>query len=181
MGHPRGVATFRVRPGLGARAAAACAPQVTAYAQEVGSEVRRRAPDGKAWLTSEDERVRPSHRDTGDDTQPDGIPGNLRYQLPRYRGKTKEAGVDLGREPRDPALPLDQRINCRCESVDLPGAVARAVTVTPAVVAGLHVRAAVSVKYPRVAESENPDPEDEGGGWFRGAAQTVAARRRAAR
>lgn len=106
-------------PGLGSRVAAAVRPDVKRIADDVGAALRANAPDGKTWLTAHDERVRPSHADT------DGqeIPGNLRYQLPKMayiRGHRAEGtaryitttGYDLAREPGDPDLPIEQRINC---------------------------------------------------------------------
>lgn len=157
--------------------------------EQVAAKAAESAPDGHLWVTHADERVRPSHAAT------DGqlIPGNLRFRLPKSvyvrkgRGPDGRAinpaggwkvvpGVDLARQPRDPALPLHQRIRCRCRLVPVPGAVASGVRVSPARAVGTRVAGQVVVMFPRVAESEFPDGADGGGGWLRGAARTVAAR-----
>jgi hypothetical protein len=175
-------ARFRADAALASRIAAACQPHVQRIAEDVGTAVRRTAPDGKTWVTSHDEKVRPSHVHT------DGqeIPGNLRYQLPRYtyirgshgQGYADTGQVDLAREPRDEALPADQRINCRCVSVPVPGAIARATRVDDVHAEGPRVVGAVTVHYNRVAESEYPDGEDHGGGWAAQAVREAAARLR---
>ncbi len=146
------------------------APAVDRLAEEVRDEGRRRAPDGKVWLTARDERVRDTHVRT--DSQE--VPANLRYALPSVTG----VGVDLARVPRDPNLPIGNAINCRCDSVPLPGVIARALHKSPTVVAGTRVRAEVTCEYHRVVESEFPSDGDSGGRWLGGAVRDVASRSR---
>jgi hypothetical protein len=181
------MATAQIAPGLAERAAAAVTDRVRAYADEVAAEVRRNAPGGKGWLTSHDERVRKSHAAVDalqhDPNLPGEIPDNLRYQLPKMTyvrrvGWEITGGYDLAREPRDPNLPPEQKMQCRCESVTLPGAVARATRTGDVSIQGQRVTTDVTVTYPRIAESEHPDSGDSGGGWFRRSALDVAARHR---
>jgi hypothetical protein len=148
-------------------------PRVDRILERIRDRAQRAAPPAKAWLTYEDDRVRPSHRATHGQT----IPANIPFRLPkmfyerRGRGPDGKAinpgggykvvpaglGYDTAMEPRDPDLPLEQRIECRCESVELPGAVARAIVATPVTVAGRRVSGRVEVTFPRIAESEHAD------------------------
>ncbi len=168
-------------------------PAVNRLAEMVESAARRGAPDGKGWITYEDERVRPAHADA--DSQI--IPANLRYQLRRqeyvrgsgrgrrpsvpgfYRLAPASTGYDLAREPRDESLPQDQKINCRCESVDLPGIVARSIHASQAVLSGSRVTAEVSTRFHRAAESEFGTAQDPGAHFMAGAVHAAAVRLRA--
>ncbi|MET7335925.1 hypothetical protein [Nonomuraea sp. NPDC005650] len=145
-------------------------------------EVRRHAPDAKEWETSENESVRPSHAEA----HGQNIPANVPYRLPKavYVRKGRDGenaaggwktvpGWDLADKPRDPGLPLHQRIRCRCESRGLPGVIAKAVTRTPVAVGRSRVSAKIQVSYPRIAESEF---SEQGGGWLATAARAAAAR-----
>lgn len=164
-----------LRPDLDAVVARQiAAPAVTELLDRVRAEAAAAAPDGKAWQTAGDERVRPSH-EAADGQE---VPANLRYQLPRAGHTTLGAGVDLAREPRDPSLPAEQERNCRCASAPLPGAVGRTMHATPVTVDGARASGRVTGTYPRIGESEYPDSGDSGGGWARAALRTVAAETR---
>lgn len=146
-------------------------------------EVRKHVPDAKSWETSEDERTRPSH--AAADGQ--NIPYNVPYRLPKqvYVRKGRDGqnkaggwkltpGWDLADKPRDQRLPVHQTANCRCQSQRLPGAIAKAVTRTPAAVGSSRVSSKIMIKYPRIAESEYAE---RGGGWLAAAARAAAAAR----
>lgn len=168
-----GMARVELAAGLDALVARRFAqPAVRRTLAELEAETRRRAPAGKVWLTAHDERVRTSHVAT------DGqeVPGNLRYRLPKPGRTDTDLGVDLARRPRDPDLPIGNRIRCRCGSLPLPGAVARHVRAGDVQVLGAHVSGRVTVTYPRIGESEFPEHPDVGGGWARAALREVAAR-----
>lgn len=157
------------------------APRVNRLAERVAEEARLRAPDGKRWVSVGDDRVRPSHRHTHGQL----IPDNLRYRLPRIISVLGQAdlvrpGYDLGRVPRDAELPAYQRDGCRCGSLPVPGAVARAISVRAAVVEGVRVRARVEVVFPRVAEAEFGTSGDVGARFLGVAVNVVAARLNAA-
>jgi len=167
---------FEPRPGLDEAVADRIGFRaVLAVSHRLGEHARANAPDAKVWVTARDERVRPSHRDTDGQVAPD----NLRYLMPKTTSSgALSVGYDQAREPRDPDLPMHQRIACRCVTVPLPGAIARAVEVGMPVVAGARVEARVQVRFPRVVESEHPSTPDRGGGWLlRAKAQTAAATR----
>jgi hypothetical protein len=167
------VGTFTPNPALGTIVATKFGvPAVDRLKNAVRREGQRRAPDGKVWVTARDERVRDSHIAT------DGqlVPDNLRYILPKSGHGTLAAGRDLARAPRDASLPIGNRINCRCASVSVPGAIARTIHTTPTIVVGSRAEARVVVDFPRVVESEFPDQPDRGGGWLRAAVDEVAAR-----
>ena len=171
---------FEPRPGLDTIVASTIAlPAVRRVAADVRDRVQRGAPDGKVWVTAHDEKVRPSHRAADGQVVPD----NLRYLLPKVNTGNDvndiRIGLDQARAPRDPNLPIGNRINCRCVSIGLHGIIARAVRLDEAVAAGPHVRARVSVRFPRIGESEHPSEPDRGGGWFRSAVEATAAGMRA--
>lgn len=146
-------------------------PAVDRIRDEVVEEARRRAPAAKTWVTMQDERVRGTHVET------DGqmIPANLRYQLPSVRG----AGYDLAREPRDGALPIEQRINCRCVSFENPEVLAQSIRSGPSELRGTNVQAEVDTRFHRAAESEFGTSEDPAARFMRDALREVAARTRA--
>lgn len=129
-------------------------PTIDRAKGEVERLAQANAPHAKVWITMRDERVRHSHVET------DGqiIPANLRYRLPKVE---PGVGVDLARVPGDPNLPAAQRINCRCNSVAVPWAVARSIHATPTLVMGTRVSAQVETRFPRAAESEFGTESDE--------------------
>lgn len=69
--------------------------------------------------------------------------------------------------------------NCRCIAGSLPGLIAEHVHASDVVLRGATAAATVSVRFPRIVESENPGPDDGGGGWLRQSVQEVAATRTA--
>ncbi len=131
-------------------------------------EARRRAPDTRVWVTMRDERVRPSHRDT--DAQV--IPANLRFKMPKANG----SGHDLARHPRDPNLPIEQRINCRCDDPTIPHLLAESIHATDVHVEAHRVSGSVETTFPRAAESEFGTSDDEAAAFMRGALHEVALR-----
>lgn len=165
-------------------------PKVAGIARQVRDEAARAAPPGKVWVTAHDERVRPAHREAHQQT----IPANLRYRLPamRYVHKGRDShgrainpaggwviveGVyDLAVAPRDPRLPTHQTINCRCQSITVPGAVGRSIRAGQAVAVGARVVAAVWSRYRRVAESNFGGGGDPGAHFMETARRIVAAR-----
>jgi hypothetical protein len=160
-------------------------PKVERIVEDLRDEARRLAPDAKVWVTAEDERVRYSHEHVHGET----IPENLRYRLPsvayvrRVGYVPVEGRADLAREPRDPALPVEQRINCRCVSVGLPGVVAASIHAGSVTVSGRRVTGEVYTRFPRAEESEFGTSEDEPAVFMRGAlavavASLLASRRR---
>jgi hypothetical protein len=183
----------QLRGDLDAVVARLIAPKVQAVADQLAAETARTAPAARTWVTGADEAVRPSHAKLDGVT----IPGNLRFQMPpmvyvpKGRGpdgkainphngwKLLPAGTpDMAREPRDPSLPIEQRIECRCRVAVDAGAIAATVRPGAVTVSGTRVVSEVTVRFPRIAESEFPDAEDGGGGWMRTAARTIAARHR---
>lgn len=152
---------------------------------EAVRELRDQVPDAKSWQTEADERVRPAH----DKAHGQTLPENLLYRVPKQiyvrkgRGKNGKAlnpaggwkivpGWDLAEKPRDPRLPEDQTIRCRCESLPGPGLIAEHVGRGPVRVTRTSARATAHVRFTRIAESEF----DETGGWLARAARIVAAR-----
>jgi hypothetical protein len=162
------MARFRPGPALDVRVAERFAvPKVRELADALAARIRANVPDAGVWMTAQDERVRPTHRDA------DGqeIPDNLRYILdhPNHEGQ------ELARVPGDPDLSLENRINCRCLALRIEGLIAEHVATGDTVLAGPQARATVSVSFPRIVESENPGPEDGGGGWLARSVAEVAA------
>ena len=155
-----------LHPDLDDRVAQMIVPDVNDVIDAVRSRAMLTAPDGLTWQTVRDERVRPAHRDV-DFTL---IPANLPFILHDEHGRAHEA-----KKPRDPKLPIELRINCRCEAVTVPGAVARSLQAEHARAVGTSVSGKVTSRFERVAESE---AARDGGGWFLGAARQVARERR---
>ncbi|TMR97312.1 hypothetical protein EJK15_18750 [Nonomuraea basaltis] len=116
----------RINPGLAKRlAAGVIRDKVERITEAVAKEAKDRAPDAKGWQATNGADARPSHRHADGQT----IPANVPYQLPKMdyvrkgrdddRRNPQGAGawvlltaVDLADRPRDPSLPLHQRINC---------------------------------------------------------------------
>lgn len=152
-------------------------PAVERLTAQVAAEARARAPAAKTWVTAGDERVRRSHRDTDGQT----IPANLRYKLPKMEyvrnvGYVQISGVDLARLPGDPALPVHQAINCRCQSVEVAGAIARSIRSTHVTLSGTRVTAQVYTDFHRAAESEFGTSGDQAAHFMAGAVRAAAAR-----
>lgn len=146
-------------------------PEARRLADVLADRVRANAPDAGVWITAQDERVRPTHRDA--DGQ--AIPDNLRFILEH----ASHSGHELARAPRDPDLSAGNRIACRCLVAALPGVIAERVQKSDVVLTGARARATVSVEFSRIVESENPGPDDGGGGWLARAVQEAAAMRKA--
>lgn len=142
------VTRFQPAPGLDEAVAARLAlPFVERLSQELLTVSRVYVPDAKAWITVRDERVRHTHIETDGQT----IPANLRYKVLSTKGGDT---YDLGRQPRDTALPLPNRINCRCASVPLPGLLAATIHQVPTMLQGTRVVGGIESHFPRIAESE---------------------------
>lgn len=175
------MARIELRADLDTVVARMVIPKVNQLAAEVAREGRDRAPDAKVWISRDDQRVRPAHHEAHGQT----IPANLRYKLPRQmlvrgHGYRTTSGFDLGREPRDRALPPDQRDGCRCISVDIPGLIARKIHETPAVATATRAQAQVEVRFLRIVESEHGTSQDDAARFLGGAVDAVAARLRSA-
>lgn len=183
----------RLTPGLAQRLAAGpIRRDVERFTDAVTREAKDRAPDAKTWETHEDEKVRPSHAHAHGQT----IAENLSYELAameyirKGRGPDGKAineaggwkttdGVDLAREPRDPELPLHQRVECRCESIPAGPLLAEATRTLPTRVKGSRVEAGVECVFRRVGEAEFGNHRDDGAHFLGGAGEAVAARTQA--
>lgn len=148
-------------------------PFVERLSSELLTVSRYYVPDAKVWVTFRDEKVRPTHVDTDGQT----IPENLRYKVPSTTG----VGTDLGRKPRDLALPFLNRVECRCESVPLPGILAASISQMPTVLQGTKVNGGVETRFPRMAEAHDGTSGDTGVPFFSRAIDEVAAAHRSAR
>lgn len=145
-------------------------PRVRRVLNDVEREAKSRAPAVKVWITARDERVRPTHHHT--DGQ--AIPANLRYKV---RANDTDSPTMM-REPRDPGAPIEETINCRCQSVVDPDALRNAIRAGEVEVAGARVRGQVVCEFHRAPESEVGTAEDEPARFMGGAAQAVARKRR---
>lgn len=173
-GHTERVTRFAPSPGLDVIVAQrVLAPEVARIARRIERVARARALPARIWITSHDERVRPTHVEADGQT----IPENLRFvlSLPGRAGQT-----ELAREPRDESLSAGNFYNCRCAAVSIPGAIARRIHAGPTVVAGTVVRARVTSEFPRIAESEHGTSGDVASRTMGSAADTVAAELRGA-
>lgn len=163
------MATFKAKPGLDAEVAQRFAVPAVRKAQSMLHDTARvNAPPVKVWVTMRDERVRRSHVDA------DGqeIPENLRFRLRKAAG----AGVDLARAPRDPLLPVDNRIQCRCDAPVLPQPLKDSIKADEVLIEGPRVTGKVYTDYPRAAESEYGTGDDAPAHYFTDALREVAAR-----
>lgn len=169
------VSRFVPAPDLDVRVAAMIRPRIDRLNEDVRDAARRRAPEVKVWMTMRDERVRRSHILT--DGQ--AIPENLRFKVPKVATGNDindvRAGFDLARQPRDPALPIGNRIRCRCEAVYLMGVLAASIHSLPSVLQGTRVVAETETRFHRAAESENGTSEDTPAYFMRDALREVAA------
>lgn len=128
---------------------------------------RAGAPPVKVWITMQDERVRPSHVEA--DAQ--AVPANLRFILENpATGKRS-----LCDHPRDPNLPPEERINCRCSDPELPQLLAQSIHKGDVTLVGNRVSGEVSTRFPRAAESEFGTGEDPAAHYMTNALREVAA------
>ncbi|MEU6712943.1 hypothetical protein ABZ897_15795 [Nonomuraea sp. NPDC046802] len=182
----------RIAPGLAKRlAAGVIRDEVERITDAVAKEAKDRAPDTKRWVTTNGPDARPSHRHANGQT----IPATVPYQLPKMeyirkagddnRQKAQGPGgwvlrtaVDLADRPRDPQLPIHQRINCGCQSVIVPGVIAAATRALPTRVRGSKVSATVEVVFPRIAEAEFGTNDTPGSHFLSLSGSLVMARRR---
>lgn len=148
-------------------------PFVDRLSEELLGPAKAYAPDAKTWLTVRDEKVRHSHAETDGQT----VPENLRYKVPSTTG----VGTDLGRKPRDPALPFLNRVECRCESIPLPGVIAASINKMPTLLQGTRVSGGIETSFERAAEAHEGTSEDSAVPFFARALSEVAAAHRGAR
>jgi len=169
---------FIPSPTLELDAAARIAlPAVRSATADVERLAKTYAPPGKTWISARDEKVRESHR-IADGQE---IPDNLRYQVPKVNYQNwmqAEEGYDLARRPRDPDLPVEQSRNCRCQSVDLPRAVANSIHTDGPTLTGTEAVAVLSSSFNRVAESEFGTTDDDAAKFFGRALNETAATHR---
>ncbi|MET8006167.1 hypothetical protein [Nonomuraea glycinis] len=178
----------RIHPGLAKRLAAGVVrDHVEAVTEAVAEEAKDRAPDAKTWTSDGSPDVRPSHREAHGQTVPENVPYRLdgmTYIRKGRKGGNKAGGwklltdVDLADRPRDPQLPLHQRISCNCRSIPMPGVIAAATRVLPVQVRGTKVTSGVEVVFPRIAESEFGSNGNPGSHFLSLAGTFVMARRR---
>ncbi|MGA4995965.1 hypothetical protein [Nonomuraea bangladeshensis] len=182
----------RIAPGLAKRlAAGVIRDKVESITDAIAEETKDRAPDAKRWVTTNGPDARPSHRHADGQT----IPATIPYRLPKMEyirkgGDNRRTGahgpggwvtltaVDLADRPRDPGLPIHQRINCDCRSVIVPGVIAAATRALPTRVRGSKVAAAVEVVFPRIGEAEFGTGDVRGSHFLALAGSAVMARRR---
>lgn len=181
------MARLVLNPDLEAIAAARAARKVDRVAEQLAGELRRRVPAAKVWVSEEDGRVRPSHVDAHGQTIPNNVPYKVKRMVYVRKGRTRpgQRGINIGggwrmletielaTRPRDRRLSPENRMNCRCWSDPVPGVTARAVRTSKARVQGTQVRARVTIRFPRIVESEFAE---QGGGWARAALRATAAR-----
>ncbi|WP_186403817.1 hypothetical protein [[Actinomadura] parvosata] len=182
----------RISPGLAKRlAAGVIRDKVERITEAVAEEAKDRAPAAKRWQATNGADARPSHRHADGQT----IPATIPYRLPKMEYLRKDgddrrrsddgpgrwitlSAVDLADRPRDPGLPIHQRINCECQSVIVPGIIAAATRALPARVRGSRVSAAVEVVFPLIAEAEFGSNGSSGSHFLSLAGSLVMARRR---
>lgn len=165
---------FEPARDLDAKVAAKLAlPFVDRLADELLGPSKAYAPDAKVWITERDEKVRPTHIETDGQTVPD----NLRYKVPSTTG----VGTDLAQKPRDTALPFLNRVECRCESVPLPGVIAESINKLPTLLQGTRVSGGIESRFPRVGEAHEGTSGDTAVPFMARAIQEVAAAHRGAR
>ncbi|MFI7643787.1 hypothetical protein [Nonomuraea sp. NPDC049400] len=105
--------------------------KVEAITEAVAEEAKGHAPDAKRWHATNGADARPSHRHADGQTIPATIPcrlPNMKYTGQGGGRRGPGAGpdswvtfstVDLADRPRDPDLPIHQRVNCECQSIQL--------------------------------------------------------------
>jgi hypothetical protein len=166
---------------LDAKVAALVAPKVEQVAKRVARRAKSPgyAPPTKAWVSVGDERVRPEHRTTERDNP--SVPANLRFKVTTNRWEVEHRGRperQLAHAPRDPALSVGTRINCRCKSVQDVEGIRRTIEALPAQVHGSTVAAAVRCTHPRAAGAEYGEGSDRGTRFLGRAVRDEAARMR---
>lgn len=172
---PLPTTTFRPGPQLSERVAARWAvPEAHRLTQQLVDRVKANVPPAHIWITVRDDRVRPTHVSTDGQS----IPGNLRFEVEHPR---EDNTYEMAREPRDAALSLSNRINCRCRLHRDPGMIGETVASSGVLLQGTRATATVSVNFHRIVESEHPGSGDDGGGWLARSVAEVAAARAVAR
>lgn len=163
---------FTPRPGLDAIVAERFGrPAIARVLDMLQDEAQRRAPAVRVWITQRDERVRRTHFLTDEQLVPD----NLRFKLPKADG----TGHDLARHPRDPDLPIEQRIHCRCDDPKIEHLLAESIHTSDVRVEGNRAHGQVYTDFHRAAESEHGTDKDQPARFMGGALDEVAARLRA--
>ncbi|MEU4703380.1 hypothetical protein [Nonomuraea dietziae] len=164
---------IRIQPGLAKRLATTVIhDQIERITAEVEREAQDRAPDAKTWVSENTPTTRLSHRHAHGQTIPDNVP----YRVGALdASQENSSSVHLAARPRDPRLPLAERINCGCQSVTLPGAIAAMTRSTPTLVHGTRVTASVESVFDRIAESEFGSSGEPGAHFLSLAAATVVA------
>lgn len=163
------MARFEPRAGLDEEIALRVGkPAINRVLDMLQDASRRGAPPVKVWVTMRDERVRPSHFEA--DTQ--AVPANLRFKLRSADG----VGWDHGRFPRDPDLPIGNRINCRCDAPEIENLLRDTIVSTGAQVRGTRVEGSVETRFPRAAESEFGTSQDTAAHFMTNALREVALR-----
>jgi hypothetical protein len=143
-------------------------PLITRVLDMLQDAAKGNAPAVKVWVTMQDERVRPSHREA--DAQ--AVPANLRFILENPRTGKRS----LCQHPRDPDLPEEERINCRCSDPSLPLLLAESIHKTDVSLEGTKVHGKVLTDFPRAAESEFGTGEDPAAHFMTNALRDVALR-----
>lgn len=154
-------------------------PKMQQVLDMLTDEAKLRAPECRVWITMRDERVRASHIETDSQVVPD----NLRFKVPKVDTGNDindiRVGYDLARHPRDPELPIGNRINCRCSDPPLPQPLKDSIHATDVHVEGARVSGTIETRFPRAAESEFGTDKDHAAHYMTGALRDVAARLRA--
>jgi hypothetical protein len=164
---------------LNERVAAMIAPTVTKVAAQLARTARAPgyAPATKRWQSREDERVRPEHTRTARDNT--DVPANLRFVVHTDKWEIEHRSVpprQLAHAPRDPALSIGSRINCRCRSIQDVAGIRRTISAQPAVVRGSTVTAEVVCTHPRAQGAEFGEGIDSGTRFLGRALRDTVAR-----
>lgn len=166
----------------------------------LGEEVVRSCPPGRMWVTRNDNKVRATHAEIEGQT----IPANLRFIMhrpnagPTVKGqsertahhaegrhggrtgniarKPEEIGFEQGRYPRDEQLSPGNRYNCRCQALTIDGIIAASMEIDPLDIAGTVIRGTIGSRFPRIAESEFGNGQDQGLHFMAGALEQFAAK-----
>lgn len=144
-------------PGLEEIVAAMVAPEVRRIGERVATTAKQLAPGTKKWVTMADERVRPTHVRTHDQS----VPNNLRFEVPSMEWDRKHRGlgpVTYMNQPRDESSRAVANLkNCRCQATLDPQGIARGINVGQPIVAGKVVKLTVVCEGPKVVQSEFGD------------------------
>jgi len=166
-----------LHPDVDARVAELVArPALDRALARMRDSARMHAPVVRAWVTVRDERVRASHVRTDGQV----IPDNLRFKVPKVNTgddvNDVRAGFDLARFPRDPNLPIGNRIHCRCADPVIPNLLKDSIHSTGARVTGTRAFGSVYTEFPRAAESERGTDGDQAALFMRKALDAELAR-----